>query len=609
PCSDARAVSWVRDDLRCDRYYICRLGQPLTMPACPTGQVWSEAAHNCVPETSRWNDCPASVHFIQSRTSTGQYTSHTGQYNTHMPRRKFRPSDQRDPSHKAPSNVKTPRDHPGPEADVDFWGNLRLALEETATTQRPAGNRSASTRDNHPRHDGVWSKTNPQPRSTPEEGNFYSMLRPNFHSTPKALEETHTSKWKGHQRQPLYPRPTTQADTLGKKSMWFSRLPEEESSDQRRHNPCVGGPGELLPHPLNCHWYYNCSSSSSRGRRNNHRTKDHYSNTNWLVWECRYPQLFDPVTRRCREFMGVACQGRFEPVDQCEYSARQCPPGAPRCTPCRARHGTCRGRKNGVYPLHGPHAWSPVFITCYLQRNIARDECSPPRPVFSPHKLDCVSLFQVPKQHGGFQPDCSTRPDGHYPDEQGRCAIYFRCALGHFRGYDECPPGSVFDPAKLTCETYRRVPSAAISALDQSQYTDTRGKVRRQIGVIPGPSPCEALPTGVYPDQATGCQFYIECYRGVLLTNGTCGPGTLFSAITGRCDAPSLAPPPCGTSDVCVSRPDGRYPAPLRGCSFYVECKQVWLEECDVNKFGWSSRTYHGVQGGGTSGRVIAPAQ
>ncbi|CAL1539215.1 unnamed protein product, partial [Lymnaea stagnalis] len=412
-------------------------------------------------------------------------------------------------------------------------------------------------------------------------------------------------------------------------------------------HPCIRQPGALLPHPENCHWYINCSLANlddTQARSNEEQGDDPSEDTREgfyllqpfrvrregvFVWECRFPQLFDDVTNVCREFINVECKNRFEPVDQCEYSARQQCQGQ-RCLPCEKRFGKCRGRENGVYPVH-QDKWTPLFVTCYLQRNIALDECIPPTPIFSPEALDCVSLFEVPKVHGGFLPDCSSRPDGYYPDEQGRCAIFFRCALGTFRGYDECPPGSVFDPAVPSCQPF----SLASRPCGEGQaplcggkldghYADPYGRCTHYFECKQGafqqyntcdlgifdpltqkcvlsaeltvrpcglqPSPCETLPTGVYPDQATGCSNFIECQKGVMLTNGTCARGTVFSAITGRCDLPENAPPPCGFSDTCRGKTDGRYPALTRGCSFFYECYHgefISLRRCTASDGGF----------------------
>ncbi|KAK3750276.1 hypothetical protein RRG08_015769 [Elysia crispata] len=653
------------------------------MPACPWGQVWSNAAHNCVPETSRWNDCPASW---DSRKSGGKYASYRL---TKTMKRKYTTPKRADFTNKIPSNVKISRNDGKPRADKDFWGNLRITAEKPTTRQTTVKTSTVTLRDEDFYYDFWGNKFTSPP--TLKNGKSQTLLPSDKNSKHYLV----TPDWSSRRKHPHYPNLPTQRNDSRKKSRWFSQFLEDDRSKMlsvemdgefgkttpkdsfyfSEDNPCRRESEGLFPHPKNCHWYYNCSSSSSSRTRNQNTLYgsknnndllikgDDYENSkltsvkytkdtergrseieNFIVmdpapveragsfvWECRYPQLFDQVTGRCREFLNVDCQSRFEPYDQCEYSARQCAEDSLHCVPCKDRFGECRGRENGVYPLHGPHSWSPVFITCYLQRNIARDECRPPQPVFSPDKLDCVSLFEVPKQYNGFQPDCTARSDGYYPDEQGRCAIFFRCALGHFRGYDECPPGSVFDPAQLSCETYSEASKPCGMGQEPrctgrmdglfadpygrcTHYFECReGKFQNyftcDLGIFDPlthrcvvaaeltmrpcglqPSPCQALPTGMYPDQVTGCQYFIECYKGVLLTNGTCLPGTVFSALTGRCGSPELAPPPCGTSDICLGRHDGRYPATIRGCSFYFECQHgqfTSLRRCTADEGGY----------------------
>nr|KAG5706528.1 hypothetical protein BaRGS_028699 [Batillaria attramentaria] len=60
PCPSAPGIHWVRDPTSCSKYFICVASQPVRMPACPPRTVWSEAAKNCVPANSLWNDCPKS---------------------------------------------------------------------------------------------------------------------------------------------------------------------------------------------------------------------------------------------------------------------------------------------------------------------------------------------------------------------------------------------------------------------------------------------------------------------------------------------------------------------------------------------------------------------
>ncbi|CAG5123789.1 unnamed protein product [Candidula unifasciata] len=436
PCTDFQAIRWVRDSTFCNQYYICHFGQPLSMPACPSGQVWSNIALNCVPQHSRWDDCVS------------------------------------------------------------------------------------------------------KPRLTKAANN----------NTYRTTTSTVT-------RQPAYASPSIVPRNENSVIITVNNLPEKLNPSKSKKVPdheCFRSPGAFLPHPDNCHWYFNCSFANLEALGGNTEQLDLFSMTpgssssgekdgfiplkpfrvaeaGAFVWECRFPQLFDEMTGRCREFVNVDCKSRFEAVDQCEYSVRRC--RGERCAPCHHRFGRCRGRPDGVYPLH-QDGWAPSFVTCYRQRNIAIDEC-------------------VPKTQGGFLPDCVTRPDGYYPDEQGRCGIFFRCALGIFRGYDECPPGTVFDPAIPACQSY----SLASSPCGESHNVQCGGKL-----------------DGYYADPYGRCTNYFQCQHGVFQQYLSCDLG-IFDPLTQKCcGLPEYAPPPCAMSTMCVGQPDGRYPATTRGCSFFYEC-------------------------------------
>lgn len=58
--------------LDCTGYYLCVFGQPVEMPDCPNGSVFSTTAHVCVPENSIYNDCK--VDLRPSIPDSGKYT-------------------------------------------------------------------------------------------------------------------------------------------------------------------------------------------------------------------------------------------------------------------------------------------------------------------------------------------------------------------------------------------------------------------------------------------------------------------------------------------------------------------------------------------------------
>ncbi|BFZ01121.1 hypothetical protein BsWGS_04160 [Bradybaena similaris] len=613
PCTDFDAIRWVRDATFCNQYYICHFGQPLAMPSCPGGQVWSNAALNCVPQDSRWDDCSGRPRPLKTeKRTTKNYRLST------VTRRPLQTNPSTSPRtttdvvitvNNLPREIKVAKSKKTPILRND---SKNLDVKDDVSLGYPHYIVDIGS------HDGIGKKISDILRSDDSDIDSVHTSRP---------KERNVKNSEGNQ---LENRFLHEKDARSDHSL---RRGSQQKSDVDFDHECFNSPGALLPHPDNCHWYFNCSFAnleaigSSTGQLESYQDVTESSSSSdrdgvismqpfrvieagLFVWECRYPQLFDDITGKCREFVNVDCKSRFEAVDQCEYSVRRC--RGERCVPCSHRFGHCRGRPDGVYPLH-QDGWTPEFVACYRQRSIARDECVPPTPIFSPQKLECVSLFDVPKTNGGFLPDCSTRPDGYYPDEQGRCGIFFRCALGMFRGYDECPPGTVFDPAIPACQTYSLASSpcgeshtAQCTGKMDGYYADPYGRCTNyfqcQRGVFQQylscdlgifdpltqkcvlsaeltvrpcglqPSPCEELPTGVYPDIATGCQHFIECHHGNMITNGTCEAGEVFSAITGKCGLPEYAPPPCGMSTMCVGQADGRYPATTRGCSFFYEC-------------------------------------
>ena len=218
PCTDITAVSWVRDRHRCDIYYICQYGQPLTMPACPWGQVWSNAAHNCVPETSRWNDCPASW---DSRKSGGKYASYRL---TKTMKRKYTTPKRADFTNKIPSNVKISRNDGKPRADKDFWGNLRITAEKPTTRQTTVKTSTVTLRDEDFYYDFWGNKFTSPP--TLKNGKSQTLLPSDKNSKHYLV----TPDWSSRRKHPHYPNLPTQRNDSRKKSRWFSQFLEDYRS-------------------------------------------------------------------------------------------------------------------------------------------------------------------------------------------------------------------------------------------------------------------------------------------------------------------------------------------------------------------------------------------
>ena len=220
PCTDLTAIRWVRDRHRCDVYFICRYGQPLAMPACPQGQVWSQAAHNCVPESSRWNDCPVTT---EDRRATGVYTV----YKVHERRKLTQPFPE---GHEITyGNMKLSRGKGSLRGDKDFWKNLMMPVDQMTTRDRV---RSSSTIT--PSNDAVyydfWGNRLTTASPPQSEENFpHSIVTPDF----RFGHRRHNSDW-NNRKDTLHVGLPNQKDTSrDSKSPWYSRVAPDNKPDIR----------------------------------------------------------------------------------------------------------------------------------------------------------------------------------------------------------------------------------------------------------------------------------------------------------------------------------------------------------------------------------------
>lgn len=142
-----------------------------------------------------------------------------------------------------------------------------------------------------------------------------------------------------------------------------------------------------------------------------------------------------------------------------EYRRNQCP--VAHCIPCSVRFPSCEGKSDGMH-AHEIKMWSPYFVDCYKERMISERVCKADdngrTQLFHPELKECVSLDQIPRDHGGMMPDCTNLIDGFYLDEFGRCDRYTVCKDGKYVNHVMCGPGETFDasldvcmPAEKTC--------------------------------------------------------------------------------------------------------------------------------------------------------------
>lgn len=125
---------------------------------------------------------------------------------------------------------------------------------------------------------------------------------------------------------------------------------------------CQENPSVLIPDPLHCARYYNCSDSVvQKGLSISH------------LQECKYPRLFGYGTTECKLFTEIKCEKRFEPRAPCEYVENQCFNAT--CEPCEQNYPSCIGKKDGSNIFPG-RSGTEYYIVCYKNRTVAIVTCT-----------------------------------------------------------------------------------------------------------------------------------------------------------------------------------------------------------------------------------------
>ncbi|XP_025107576.1 uncharacterized protein LOC112572218 [Pomacea canaliculata] len=276
---------------------------------------------------------------------------------------------------------------------------------------------------------------------------------------------------------------------------------------------CSRNPTTFLPHPSNCHQYYNCSGNS-----NLYPSRPDPDSANFYLYECTYPQLFNKNTLRCEDYRQVQCGERFEPVDKCEYIQYQC--RGPNCIPCNVYSPSCKDLPDGPDVYRG-REWTPYFSICQDQRLVntstcPRDEILNVARLFSPVRRECQNLYGIPVEHGGYFLNCTGRPDGLYSDDvTNRPNLYFRCDSGVQTRIYLCPDGQRFYQQTSSCTSLVYVP------LNKPEFSSTMllsspsvivGVVLVIVAVARDSVPelCSRYPTAVFA-HPSNCHQYYNC--------------------------------------------------------------------------------------------------
>lgn len=134
---------------------------------------------------------------------------------------------------------------------------------------------------------------------------------------------------------------------------------------------CQENPTVLIPDPLHCARYYNCSDPSLvQGLGIPH------------LQECKYPRLFGYGATNCELFTEIPCETRYEPKAPCEYVENQCFNAT--CKPCSENYPSCVGLQDGSNTFPGREG-TEYYIVCYKDRTVAIVTCTsdPVRNVYT----------------------------------------------------------------------------------------------------------------------------------------------------------------------------------------------------------------------------------
>ncbi|XP_062578131.1 uncharacterized protein LOC134240032, partial [Saccostrea cucullata] len=197
---------------------------------------------------------------------------------------------------------------------------------------------------------------------------------------------------------------------------------------------CQHHPTDIMPDPINCAMYVNCSTG--RTRFGDYKL------------ECSYPQLFDVSSGKCKNFDTVNCQGRRIPVEPCDYEQNICLVGDNSCKPCPERFPSCSGLIDGFNP--DPRSlWTGHYIRCFHNRTVAVETC--PNGYFNVRTRQC-SEFVNPVDVKDY---CKYHKDDILPNPDN-CAMYFHCKRWA-NPLQECQYPSLFSQITNKCEPFPAV--------------------------------------------------------------------------------------------------------------------------------------------------------
>ncbi|VDI54945.1 Hypothetical predicted protein, partial [Mytilus galloprovincialis] len=326
---------------------------------------------------------------------------------------------------------------------------------------------------------------------------------------------------------------------------------------------CRANPTVIQEYSDSCAMYINCSRTG------------HY-----LV-ECKYPDLYSPVSKTCQSFKSVTCGKRPEPQKPCDYKQNLCMPGDISCQPCTERLPSCEGLGDGSNP-HPYHMWGIEYIVCDKNRTIHVDKCS--QGYFNPRTLTCtVTVLKV-----DVIDYCKVHSNDVLPDPDN-CAKYYRCRdqMSKFIGQTgDCTYPDLFSTSTKACESFTTVNCGTRKEPQAPCEYQKNICSRTDLTCVPCPDrlpSCVGKPDGSnsFPGKLWS-HDYITCLRNRTVTVTQCPQGQFFNPDSKQCTNQ------ISTTDIdsfCTANPTSLKPHPSN-CAQYYNCSDVnsrygrYLEEC-----------------------------
>nr|XP_022322146.1 uncharacterized protein LOC111123822 isoform X3 [Crassostrea virginica] len=171
---------------------------------------------------------------------------------------------------------------------------------------------------------------------------------------------------------------------------------------------CKKNKTAIVANPFNCAQYYDCSKKTSMFGKP-------------YLQECKYPDLFSPITNSCQPFSSVTgkCGRRKEVQAPCEYVQNVCNATKQDCVPCTKRLPSCVGLPDGKQIFPGKQL-APDYIECQQNRTIAVKKCH--LQYFNPQFKDCKNYSRPVLNFL-----CSKNQSATVPDPEN-CAKFYDCS-------------------------------------------------------------------------------------------------------------------------------------------------------------------------------------